>query len=164
MNKCQKKLIALAVSASLAAAYVSYDHVYTPTIEVLTDDKAYASYSKGKVYIGKAEFLESLTGLSDDDILVLDERDAPDPDFKIYNSCRVTSRDERNEILEILCQYERDFPSNWDRTIESLRLEWFAHNFSHFFDYQTHRTTDVDLNNADEEVYNNVLLRKILKL
>ena len=94
----------------------------------------------------------------------MDERDDDDPNFKIYNSCRITNKDERNEILEILCQYEKDYPSNWNRTIESLRLEWFAHNFFYFFDYQTHRTTDVDLNNGDEKIYDNSLLRRILKL
>ena len=60
MDKKKKKLLVLALSASLAATYLSYDHVYTPTYEVLTHDKAYASYSKGKVYIGNAKFLESL--------------------------------------------------------------------------------------------------------
>ena len=164
MDKKKNKLLVLALSASLAATYLSYEHVYTPTYEVLTHDKAYASYSKGKVYIGNAKFLEKLTGVSDDDILVLDERDDDDPNFKIYNSCRITNKDERNEILEILCQYEKDYPSNWNRTIESLRLEWFAHNFFYFFDYQTHRTTDVDLNNGDEKIYDNSLLRRILKL
>lgn len=165
MNKNQKKIVVLAVATSLAVASVSCEHIYAPNIELFNkDSKAYGKYSKGNVYIGSAEFLEGLTGLSDCDILVLDERDAEDPNFKIFNSCKITSREERNEILEILMKYEEEFPSNWDRTIESLRLEWFAHNFFHFFNYNLDSTTDVDLNNKDEEVYNKDILRRILRL
>ena len=45
-----------------------------------------------------------------------------------------------------------------------MRVEWIMHNISYFFDYERHRTTDVDLDNNDEKVYNNTILRKILKL
>ena len=42
-----------------------------------------------------------------------------------------------------------------------MRLEWLMHNLSFLFNYQQHRTEDVDLNNADEELYDNKLLQKV---
>ena len=35
----------------------------------------------------------------------------------------------------------------------SIRCEWQGHNTAHFFGLKQHRTTDVDLNNKDEDSY-----------
>lgn len=145
--------------------YHGIDYQYHPNIEILDqDDDAFARYSKGKIFIGSQDYLDKLKNVGEYDVLVLDEREGEDPDFKIYNSYLITDKEVRNEILEVLCKYEECYPSDWDRTIESMRLEWLMHNFSYVFNYETNRTTDVDLNNKDEEVYQNPLLRKIFKL
>ena len=84
--------------------------------------------------------------------------------MKIYSSYRIDDRDLRNEILEVLCRYEECYPSPWDRTIESMRLEWLMHNYSYFFNHETNRTEDVDLNNKEEEYYDNPILRRMFKV
>ena len=75
--------------------------------------------------------------------------------------CFIHDAEIRNEILEILQEYERQFPSDWDRTTESMRLEWLMHNLSYRFDYQPGRTESVDLNNNDEGKYDNKILQRI---
>ena len=146
-------------------AYGGIDHVYTPQYEILEEQsKAFARYSKGLVYIGSQAFLDSLKDIQPGDVLVLDERRDKDPSMKIYSSAKIENLDERNEILEILCRYEECDPTDWDRTIESMRLEWLLHNWSYYLNHKKHRTEDVDLNNKDEEVYDILFLNKILKI
>ena len=84
--------------------------------------------------------------------------------MKIITSYTITDKNIRNEILEVLCRYEELHPSPWDRSIESMRLEWLAHNISYLFHNQRHRTADVDLDNNDEKYYKKSIFNKILKI
>ena len=127
--------------------------------ELLEDSPAFARYSGGNVYIDK----ERGRCIRDGDVLVLDQRDSKDPNIKICDSFKIESYKQRKEILEILCLYEQCFPTDWDRTLESMLLEWRIHNGSFFFDYEINSSVDVDLNNADEEKYDHVVLQKLLK-
>ena len=45
-----------------------------------------------------------------------------------------------------------------------MRLEWYIHNLIHDFTPETDHSTDVDLNNSDEQIYDIKVLRRILKL
>ncbi len=162
MKKYKKQLLYLTAVISLIA-YYGKDHKYSPNYEII-DDEAFASYSDGLVYIGDEAFLNSVK-CSENDILVCDNRNnQDDPDMIIHNSCNITDKDTRNEILEIVCEYEKCYPSKWERSIESMRLEWFMHNVSYYFNYRRDRTMDVDLNNKDEKKYSSKTLRKALKL
>ena len=129
--------------------------------EILEDSPAFARYSGGLVYIDDNRNGECL--LQEGDVLVLDQRNSKDPNIKICDSYKIKSYKERKEILEILCLYEDCFPTEWDRSLESMLLEWNMHNKSYFFDYERKSSTDVDLNNADEEKYDSVVLQKLLK-
>lgn len=82
----------------------------------------------------------------------------------IRESYKITDKDKRNQILEVLCEYEKNNPSEWDRSIESMRLEWFIHNMGHELDYKKDHSDDVDLNNEDEEDYDDKVLRKLFRL
>ena len=161
MTKKKKKLIALGVILAFLICHDA-DYIYEPIYEIHeTTDLSFGSYSRGRVFIGDSSYLANLTDLSKNDVLVLDQRFGTNPNI---NSCNIVDKDEINEILEILCRYEECNPSPWDRTIESMRLEWFMHNYSYYFNYQTHRTKDVDLDNNDEIKYNSDIVRKILRL
>ena len=138
-----------------------HDHKYDPHYEILENSDAFASYSGGLVYIGDQEFLDSITP-NEGDILVGDYRfDHTDPEYEVYDSYKIHGREARNEILEILQEYERLNPSPWDRSMESLRLEMFFHYYSHYFGYEIDRSGTTDLNNRDEEKYDNKILRKL---
>ena len=163
MDKLKRRLAILGIFIALGT-YCATDPIYHPQYEILDSRcEAFAEYSCGKVYIGNKSFLKkAYCHAEDGDIFVEDQRHSEeDPNMKIYASCFIHDAEIRNEILEILQEYEKQFPSDWDRTIESMRLEWLMHNLSYIFTYQQHRTEDVDLNNEDEEYYNNKILQKI---
>ena len=165
-NKKQWRRRMLIIGTTLALlTYGGIDHVYVPQYEIMEEScTEFACYSQGRIFIGNAYFLRHLTDIKEGDVLVLDQRNSSDPNMKIISSCEITDKDVRNEILEVLCRYEEMYPSKWDRTIESMRLEWLMHNLSYFFEHETKRTKDVDLNNGDQEYYDNYILNKIFKV
>lgn len=126
---------------------------------VITSDKsAFGDYSNGSVYIGDADFLRSLEGLDkEDDVLVLDQRDNVDPCMKILNSYVVDDEIQMKEIISLLCEYERMYPSAWERSEYTLYREWLVHNICHNFHYEMNRTGDVDFNNRDETLYKKLI-------
>ncbi|MBQ4032194.1 MAG: hypothetical protein II625_10605 [Bacilli bacterium] len=165
-KKMKRKILAISASILILTTYYNIDHVYHPSYEIMDENPCgpFGCYSCGYIYIGDKEYLSSLTNLTENDILVEDQRFSSDPNMKIYSSYRIDDKDLRNEILEVLCQYEECYPSPWDRTIESMRLEWLMHNISYFFNHEQNRTGDVDLNNEEQEYYDVPVLNKILKL
>jgi hypothetical protein len=165
MRKRDRKRLLCATAACLLLVAYTNKKTYNPTYTIYNEeDGPFASYSDGYVYIGDKEYLNSLHDITSKDILVLDERDNKDPNMTILNSCNITDKEKRNEILEILCYYEEIYPTKWDRSIESMRLEWFAHNFSYYVNYKTNDAKSVDLNNEDETTYDYEVLRRLLRL
>ena len=126
------------------------EYVYESTIP-------YASYSNGNVYIVDEDTFKTLDKDSND-IYIIDSRNAKDSDMAIYNSYKITSDKEMNEILDIIMNYENNYPSNWDRTYESLKNEWDVHNICYYLDINRNSTTNVNLNNADQDKYNSKVL------
>ena len=163
MKNLKKKLIILGLSLSIIG-YTSIDYFYTPKIEISEDGDSFARYSLGKVYIGDHKYLKSLDNIEEFDILVEDLRGEKDPNMKVYNSIKINDRELVNEIIEILLEYERQNPSKWNRTAESMRVEWIMHNLSYLFNIERNRTLDVDFNNGDQEKYDKIVVRKLLKL
>jgi len=164
MKKRTKRIITSITAALLLFVYYNYDYKYVPNYEIICNKKnhCYATYSKGNVYIVKNR--DSIRDIKEDDIIILDQRNGKDPNFKIISSYLITNKNIRNEIIEILCSYEEDYPTKWDRTKESMRLEWFVHNLLYTLNYERNRTTDLDLNNQDEELYRKEFYNKVLKI
>lgn len=163
-NKNKKKLL---FATALCLALVSYlnKKIYHPNYTILNEeDGPFASYSNGLVYIGNEEYLDNLKNISSTDVLVRDERKGKNPNMAIVNSYNITDKEIINEILEILCCYEKMYPTTWDRSIESMRLEWFCHNASYYFNYEVSHSEEVDLDNYDERKYDNEVLRRILRI
>lgn len=140
-----------------------YKHKYKSNYKILDNSEAFASYSDGLIYIGDKDYINSLS-VNDCDILVIDERNSIDPNMIICDSYKIKNKDIRNDVLEVLCYYEEMYPSNWDRSIESMRFEWFCHNMAYYFDYKTDDSKEVDLNNADEDKYDKKVLRRIFRI
>lgn len=161
-NKLKRDIIILLLSLGIYSTY-KYLTKYEPSYEILSEDEdAYAKYDGGLIYIGGRMYIRSLIdNVSDGDILVIDRRLADDPNMTILDSYRITNKDDIKDILNCLLAYENEFPTNWDRTFTSMVTEWEAHNFLYRLHYQRYRTDDVDLNNADEDVYNNIALKKL---
>ncbi len=123
-------------------------------------DEDYLSYSRGKIFIRDSKDIESLNDLDDFDILVVDERNSKDPNMKIVNSYKITNKDDMIDILNVLLKYEEEYPSNWDRSLISMRNEWIYHDLSYYFNYEPDSSRDVDLNNADEYRYQKKIIRR----
>ena len=159
-QKFKRKLAAVSLFIALATPFCLKPQ-YHANYQLLPNEDAFAECSCGKIYIGDIHFLESIP-LGDNMILVEDERHSKkDPNMKIYYSCGICTPKDRNDVIEVLQEYERQDPSDWDRTTESMRLEWLMHNLSYRFDYQPGRTESVDLNNKDEGKYDNKILQRI---
>ena len=126
--------------------------------------KPYAIYSHGNVYILKDQEKTKKLSLQENDIVIIDQRDGNNPNFKVIASYMINDKNIRNEIIEIMQEYNREYPSNWKRTNEALRLEWYVHNLLHDLNYELDHTTDVDLDNNDEDVYNKPFINKIIKI
>ena len=165
-KKVKTRLIAISIASMCAFGAYKYEHKYTPniSIECSDEDCFVARYSKGYVYIGSKEYINSLK-INENDICVEILTSSTDPDMKVISSCEIKDKDIRNEILEIICVYEELYPSDWDRTIETMRLEWFVHNFCYDINYKRDHTTNVDFDNDEQELYEKYkILNKILKL
>ena len=146
-------------------AYYNYDYKYVPKYEIIEDKKNpffTAKYRYGSVYIIKD--LREIDSIDENDIIILDQRNKSNPNMKIISSHEITDKNIRNDIIEILLEYEKMYPSKWDRTIESMRLEWFVHNLFYDINYKRDHTDNVDLDNDDENKYQNKILNKILKI
>ena len=123
------------------------------------------SYSEGIVYIGDKFFLNKIKSIiSNEDVLVEDLRYLSDnPDMKIIDSYNIRDLNIQKEILNILCEYEKCYPSKWERSLDSMENEWFIHNLCYDVGVLKGNSKDVDLDNKDEGIYS-FELKKVLKL
>lgn len=94
---------------------------------------------------------------------VIDKRNYNDPFFQIYNSYLINDKDTMFKIINGLIDYEKEYPSRWDRTADSMFIEWCVHNMCYYLDIEVDRTRDVDLDNDDETLYNKKVLTMIAK-
>ena len=134
------------------------------SLEIMEDSKAFASYSKGLIYVGDIFYLREMNDSLDDcDIFVLDQRYRIDSNMKILSSCYISDKNDKEDIVKALLMYEKKYPSKWDRSYESMLVEWEVHNYLYSIGYRIDRTTDVDFNNQDERVYDNVVLKSLLR-
>lgn len=160
-----KKGLFLVSSSFVIISMACHEHKYHPEYEIIQDEEtdvfAYIGDLSLYVYSSKKE-LESHDTHHEEDILVLDERYTEDPNMIIYDSYEITDKDTRNDILCCLLEYENIHPSNWNRTLESMRNEWLIHNLSYRLHYRRGNAANVDLNNEDETKYASVILKKIL--
>lgn len=158
--KIFKKNILIFVLSSIALTSSYQKEEIMPYYVVTLNEDAFGDYSNGSVYIGNEKYLESLKGLDEDnDVLVLDGRDSDDPYMRILNSYVVDDEKQMKEIIALLCEYEKMYPSSWERMEDTLYREWVVHNICYFIHYETNRTTDVDFNNADESLYKKLVFK-----
>ena len=151
MNNRRKKAFALFVIYSLIIfklnsrrnIKVNYNEEYDKY-----SDGCFACINDKNIFI-----VEDKDGAYDDNnIYVIDSRYDNDPNMIVYNSYKIKSLDEIKEILKILKEYERQYPSEWERSILSMEYEWIVHNLAYYLNIYPDSSKDVDLNNADEGV------------
>lgn len=168
MKKLDKKLkYTLAIGASCILLtplpFLGKEYDYKePDYQLLDEgDQAFASLPTGKIYIGTLEELEG-KDYNENDILVVDER-LINNNMKIISSHRIDDKDIQNSILYVIDEYEKEHPTTWDRSIESMRIEWHAHNFFYKLNFKKSNTADVDFENNEEKFYNNEIIKRVFK-
>ena len=161
-KKYTKAILSISLITSLMVFY-NHNHEYSNNYEII-GSTAYARYEDGNIYIGDEEYINSLTNICENDILVVDERNSTDPNFKIIDSYRIKDKDIRNDIICAICDYNNEYPCNYYRSIESMRLEWFVHNIAYHLNYEVDRTRDVDFEISEEDDYDNKVFSKLFKL
>lgn len=124
-------------------------------------DDAYAIIPNGKIYIGNEDYINYLDG-NENNILIVDERDEK-KNIKIVSSYRIMDRQTQNNVLAVISEYEKNNPSVWDRTTDSMLIEWRVHNMLYHINFKTSSTKDVDFENNEEILYSNNLFKKIFK-
>lgn len=121
---------------------VIYNYEYTQ--ESLSH---YASINGKNIYISHGFDSDNILN---DAIYIVDSRNETDPDMRIINSYKISKLSEIRDILKVLNNYESVYPSNWNRTINSMEYEWFLHNLAYYLNFDNVHSADVDLNNNDE--------------
>ncbi|MBQ4154208.1 MAG: RHS repeat protein [Clostridia bacterium] len=117
--------------------------------------KPIGSYSKGNVYLVENE--DDVCSNFPGDIVVLDQR-GPDKNdgVEIRYSFLVSDKNHQREILTLLYEFEEDNPTGWIRTVDSMMIEWDAHNDSYSilsftpFTETRNRAAHVFFNNCEE--------------
>lgn len=97
--------------------------------------------------------------IDDDNVYVVDLRYVTDSDIKICSSYKIISIEDIRNILNILQEYEKRYPSRWNRSNSSMEYEWIVHNLAYYLGIFPSKSMDVDLDNDDE----GKLIPKILK-
>ena len=117
----------------------------------------YATYDDKQIYIIDPDQKSIPSSIKDDDIIIIDKRNLDNSTMTVYDSQTIKNRQEIETILNILINYENEYPSEWNRTLSSMEKEWIIHNICYFLNYQKARTRHVDLDNNDEENFSSII-------
>ena len=80
---------------------------FSSSLEIMEDSKAFASYSKGLIYVGDIFYLREMNDSLDDcDIFILDQRYKIDSNMKILSSCYISDKNDKEDIVKALLMYE----------------------------------------------------------
>lgn len=92
------------------------------------------------------------TARSHGEIAVYDDRTTANPSFRIYDSYRIRKNSIKREVLSAMIAYNEAYPTEprWQRTMDSLVLEWMEHNFAYRVGFLRKRACNVDLDNHAE--------------
>ncbi len=167
MNKTKIKKIILFITTYFAilltakAKTNNKNELYPYNEKALYDISPYSSYSNGYIYISDIQTIKDII-VDSNDLYIIDFRNLDDPDICICNSYKIKSCEEIKEIINILLEYEKENPSSWNRSKESLYNEWIMHNIGFELGIEIHRTRNVDLNNADQEKFESSIIKMIL--
>ena len=142
-------------------------HVYNPHYRVADGKPYYATYSNGRVFIGDPTYLESIKSeITPQDIIVVDNRKDPtDPNMEVKTEEPIYDKEIREEIIELIQIYSYYRPSDWKRTISSMRLEWFSYNITFFLKHNLDFDANIEFKNSNEQKYYDVrILNRLFKL
>lgn len=166
MKKNKKRILAFSLAFVLATSLTgdtsrnAKDRIFI--VEEIDNPHYIGSCYEGNVFIGSKREIEKLINQGIEGIFVIDERNDKDPNIQIIDSYNIRDRRTMYDVLTIIKQYDDEHPSKWSRTIKSMINEWIMHNLCYATDFYICNSKDVDLNNADEEVFKGFNVYKLL--
>lgn len=166
MKKTKKRILAFSLAFVLATSLTgdtsrnAKDRIFI--VEEIDNPHYIGSCYEGNVFIGSKREMEKLINQGIEGIFVIDERNDKDPNIQIIDSYNIRDRRTMYDVLTIIKQYDDEHPSKWSRTIKSMINEWIMHNLCYATDFYICNSKDVDLNNADEEVFKGFNVYKLL--
>lgn len=121
-------------------------------------------YYKGKrIYISDGYTINELLNSDDTSIYIIDERTIFNPDISIYNSYKIHNNDEKFAIINAILQYEKEYPSPWERKASSMKNEWDIHNICYELGIDRNSTDSIDFDNDDASIYDSKILSLFLR-
>ena len=158
-NKWKFNSIIVFLSTMIIIDGIDFSKPEKRNYEIVNEDY-FATYDKYKIYIINDSETEDIK-INMYDVIVLDEREAKD-NVKIVDSYKINDYETQRAIIEIINQYEMMNPTEWERSTDSMQVEWFVHNFLYQLNWQTSRTKDTDFETNEEELYDFHVLKRIL--
>ena len=166
----RKKVFILATTSLLVLSVASlkgrvYNPEYTINQSYTQNDPEtpFATYKDNDIYIGSLHTITKSRGFGcDDDVYVVDQRKKSDPNMCVIDSYKISKKEDMEAVIEVLQDYNDLYPSDWERTTESMLNEWEIHNICKSLNIKPDSTESVDLNNGDECIYKSKILTKIL--
>ena len=166
MKKNKKRILAYSLAFVLATSLTGDTSMNTKDrifiVEEIDNPHYIGSCFEGNVFFGTKKEIQALINQGIEGIFVIDERNSKDPNVKIIDSYNIKDRRTIYDILTIIKQYDDAHPSKWSRTIKSMINEWIMHNICYATDFYICNSKDVDLNNADEEVFKGFNVYKLI--
>ena len=121
--------------------------IYTYPFDVkVTNDKRIS----GNLYVVLPEVKRDALSYTESDYIAIDRRDRSDPEIVVIDSYRAEDTALIEKLCELLLGHEEAYPTDWDRTLNSMITEWQIHNAAYALDYRVDHSKDVNLNNKDE--------------
>ena len=167
-KKHLKSVILLYATLGIPITAFSLEHKPNQYAIYEETEGPFGAYQNGNVYIGNHKYINSIKDeIKPGDVLI--ERGYKtsdgdfDPNYKIYSSYLITDINDQEAILNILSAYNSLNPWGFERTIESMKIEWCVHNILYDVGIERDRTKDVDLNNSDEEKYSLESIKRLIK-
>ena len=121
----------------------------------------YARYGNYCVYVGDKKSV--MCHNDDTDIRIIDYRNKKNPNFEICDSYKITDEEEMINIISIISNYSHDFPGDWDRSPDGMKIEWLVHNIAYDLGVLKENSGSVNFDNRDSVIYDNELIKLLFR-
>ena len=84
----------------------------------------------GKVYVISESINYKKQTINENDFIVIDyrRRSGNNPAMEVINGGVASTKEWRLSVIDVLLKLERNDPTEWNRTRNSLEYEWWYHN------------------------------------
>ena len=115
----------------------------------------------GNIYVVQKDQLDEINKAKEEnDVVILDKRTEKKPTMQVRNSYKITNLAHQKQICQAMIDYNTNNPVEpaWYRTVDSMIIEWKAHNDGYavhpligiFKDDAKERLSHVDFDNPAE--------------